>query len=141
MQNPVDQSIFIDQDIAVVAHVDDIIIFNKNAETVNKLKTHISKHVEVTDLDNAKFYLGMEIIRKGKTIILTQRKFAKKLLEKFAPQAKPSKNPCMMRIKLKTNPNTTTSEKIKKFQQQIRSLMYLMTCTKFDLCYSIDALT
>ena len=47
----------------------------------------------------------------------------------------------MMKIKLKTNPNTTISKKIKKFQQQIESLMYLMTCTRFDLYYSINALT
>ena len=46
----------------------------------------------------------------------------------------------MMKIKLKTNPNTTISKKIKKLQQQIGSLMYLITCTRFDLCYSIDAL-
>ena len=124
-----------------MAHVDDIIIFSKNAETINKLKTHISKHVDITDLNNAKFYLNMKIICKKKTIILTQRKFVKKLLEKFASQTKPFKNSCIMKIKLKTNPNTTISEKIKKFQQQIESLMYLMTCTKFDLCYSINALT
>ena len=36
MQNPVDQSIFIGQNIAVVAYADDIIIFSKNNETVNK---------------------------------------------------------------------------------------------------------
>ena len=123
-----------------MAYVDDIIIFSKNAETFNKLKAQISKHVDVIDLDNAKFYLNMEIIRKKKTIILIQRKFAKKLFEKFASQAKPSRNPCMMGIKLETNPNTTISKKIKKFQQQIRSLMYLMTCRRFDLYYSIDAL-
>ena len=61
VQNPVDQSIFTGQDIVVVAYVDDIIIFNKNVETVNKLKTHILKHIDIIDLNNAKFYLNMEI--------------------------------------------------------------------------------
>ena len=63
------------------------------------------------------------------------------MLEKFASQTKSFKNSCMMKIKLKTNFNMTISKKIKKFQQQIRLLIYLMTCTKFDLYYSIDALT
>ena len=141
MQNPVDQSIFTGQNIVVVAYVDDIIIFNKNAETVNKLKTHISKHVDIIDLNNTKFYLNMKIICEKKTIILIQRKFVKKLFKKFASQTKSFKNLCIMKIKLKTNPNMTISKKIKKFQQQIESLMYLITCTKFDLCYSINALT
>ena len=68
MQNPIDQSIFIGQNIVVMAYVDDIIIFSKNVETINKLKTHISKHVDVIDLNNAKFYLNMEIIRKKKPL-------------------------------------------------------------------------
>ena len=29
IQNPIDQSVFIDEDIAVVAHVNDLFIFNK----------------------------------------------------------------------------------------------------------------
>ena len=33
MQNPIDQSIFIDEDIAVVFHVNDLLIFNKSAKT------------------------------------------------------------------------------------------------------------
>ena len=103
MQNPIDQSVFIDEDIAVVAHIDDLLIFSKSAKTAEKLKAHIKKFVEITDLGQAKTYLGIEILREGKTLILTQRKFTQQFLNKFAPQAKPSKNPCLQTVKLERN--------------------------------------
>ena len=36
VQNPIDQSVFIDEDIAVVVHVNDLLIFNKSAKTAEK---------------------------------------------------------------------------------------------------------
>ena len=38
IQNPIDQSVFIGENIAVVVHVNDLLIFNKSAKTVEKLK-------------------------------------------------------------------------------------------------------
>ena len=61
VQNPVDQSVFIGEDIAVVAHVDDLLIFSKSVKTAEKLKAHIKKYVEITDLGQAKTCLGIEI--------------------------------------------------------------------------------
>ena len=103
MQNPIDQSVFIDEDIAVVAHIDDLLIFSKSAETAEKLKAHTKKYIEITDLKQAKTYLDIEILREGKTLILTQQKFTQQFLNKFAPQAKPSKNPCLQTVKLERN--------------------------------------
>ena len=71
IQNPIDQSVFIDEDIVVIAHVNDLLIFNKSAKTVEKLKAHIKKYLKITDLRQAKTYLGIEILREGKTLILT----------------------------------------------------------------------
>ena len=70
IQNPIDQSIFIDEDIAVIFHVNDLFIFNKSAKTVEKLKAHIKKYVKITDLKQTKTYLDIEILREDKTLIL-----------------------------------------------------------------------
>ena len=138
VQNPIDQSVFIDEDIAVVAHVNDLLIFNKSVKTVEKLKAHIKKYVKITDLKQTKTYLNIEILREDKTLILTQRKFTQQFLNKFASQVKSFKNPCLQRVKLKKNSVQVFVKNIKKYQQQIGSLMYLMTCIKLDLCYSIE---
>ena len=137
IQNPIDQSVFIDEDIAVIFHVNDLLIFNKSVKTVEKLKVHIKKYVKITDLKQIKTYLNIEILRENKTLILTQWKFTQQLLNKFAFQIKSFKNLCLQRVKLKKNLIQVFVKNIKKYQQQIRSLMYLMTCTKSDLCYSV----
>ena len=140
IQNPIDQSVFIDEDIAVVAHINDLLIFNKSAKTAEKLKAHIKKFVEITDLEQAKTYLDIEILRENKTLILIQRKFTQQFLNKFALQTKSFKNPCLQKVKLEKNSAQVSVKNIKKYQQQIGSLMYLMTCTRLDLCYSIGLL-
>ena len=137
MQNPIDQSVFIDEDIAVIAHVNDLLIFNKSTKTAEKLKTHIKKFVKITDLKQTKTYLDIEILRENKTLILTQRKFTQQFLNKFAPQVKSSKNPCLQKVKLERNLVQTFVKNIKKYQQQIRSLIYLMPRIKSNLCYPI----
>ena len=88
MQNPIDQSVFIDENIAVIVHVNDLLIFNKQIKTAEKLKAHIKKYVKITDLKQAKTYLDIEILREDKTLILIQRKFTQQFLNKFALQIK-----------------------------------------------------
>ena len=70
MQNPIDQSVFIDENIAVVAHVNDLLIFSKSAKTSEKLKVHIKKYVKIMDLKQTKTYLNIKILCKNKTLIL-----------------------------------------------------------------------
>ena len=72
IQNPIDQSVFIGENIAVVVHVNDLLIFNKSAKTVEKLKVHIKKYVKITNVEQTKTYLDIEILHEGKTLILTQ---------------------------------------------------------------------
>ena len=70
IQNPIDQSVFIGEDIVVVAYVNDLFIFNKSVKTIEKLKAHIKKYVKITNLKQTKTYLDIEILRENKTLIL-----------------------------------------------------------------------
>jgi hypothetical protein len=45
-----------------------------------------------------------------------------------------------MRYRLEPNPDKVTSENIHQYQQQIRSLIYLMTIIKLDLAYLMSLL-
>ena len=103
IQNPIDQSVFIDEDIAVVVHVNDLFIFSKLIKTAEKLKVHIKKYVKITNLKQTKIYLNIEILRENKTLILIQRKFTQQFLNKFAFQIKIFKNLCLQGVKLEKN--------------------------------------
>ena len=75
IQNPIDQSVFIGEDIVVIVHVNDLFIFNKSVKTVEKLKIHIKKYMKITNLKQIKTYLNIEILCENKTLILIQQKF------------------------------------------------------------------
>ena len=74
----VDQAVFIKRSkktlIIIVIHVDDCTIATSALSLIVKLKTQIRKHVEITDLGELHWLLGIEVMRnrKEQTITLSQ---------------------------------------------------------------------
>lgn len=134
-----DNTIFIGRKMIIITHIDDMLIFSPNLTEITLFRKELSEEFELTYLGEAKFFLGVEIIRDraNNLISLTQRSSIKSLLKRFAPEVKNASNPCRMGIKLEANPNQASAENIRLFQQQIGSLMYLMTMTRPDLCFPI----
>jgi Reverse transcriptase (RNA-dependent DNA polymerase) len=63
----------------LAVYVDDIVIIGDDEEIL-QLKGRLEKEFEVKDLGWLKYFLGIEIIRSMKGIILSQRKYAQDLL-------------------------------------------------------------
>ena len=140
-----DNSIFINRitNVILATHIDDILIFSKNIENIKSLYKDLNKDLEVSDLGEVKYYLGIEIIRnrQDKSIILTQKGFILNLLNKFnKSELKPTKNPLILGVKLEKNLDQASEKEIKDYQQQIGSLIYLTTATRPDLAYPIGLL-
>jgi hypothetical protein len=141
----IDTSIFIHKTkpIVLATHVDDILVFAKDISLVNSLYKDLTRtsNLEVTNLGEIKEFLGVEVIRdrKQKSLILTQRNFIAKVLNKYNKQNnKPKSIPLPIGIKL--SKNLEESSIIKDFQQQIGSLIYLTIFTRPDLVYSVNYL-
>ena len=67
--------------IAILAvYVDDIVITGDDVEEIKKLKERLGKAFEVKDLGPLRYFLGIEIARSSKEIILSQRKYVLDLL-------------------------------------------------------------
>lgn len=99
-------------------YVDDILVLGKNLELINKLKIDLSKELETTDLGEASFFLGIEIIRNRQTkeIWLKQLKYIKNMLEKYNKQyLNPISTPAELGIKLEKNKDIATLEDINLF--------------------------
>jgi hypothetical protein len=62
------------------------------------------------------------------------------LIDGFAKGLAIKPNPYALEIRLKLNPEKAPEREIHQFQQQIRSLMYLMTSTRPDLAFLIEQL-
>ena len=67
--------------ITVLAvYVDDIIITGDDEMEIKCLKGNLSREFEVKDLGQLKYFLGIEIARNPKGIVLSQRKYVLDLL-------------------------------------------------------------
>jgi hypothetical protein len=141
----IDTSIFIHKykPIILATHVDDILVFAKDISLINSLYKDLTStsKLEVTNLGEIKEFLGVEIIRdrSSKSLIITQRNFIAKMLNKYNKQNnKPKSIP--LPIGLKLSKNLEESSIIKDYQQQIGSLIYLTIFTRPDLVYSVNYL-
>ncbi|RVW12523.1 Retrovirus-related Pol polyprotein from transposon TNT 1-94 [Vitis vinifera] len=66
----------------LIVYVDDIILSGNDMEELQKLKKYLSKEFEVKDLGNLKYFLGMEVARSRKGIVVSQRKYILDLLRR-----------------------------------------------------------
>ena len=85
-----DHSLFYEDkgsDLLIIAvYVDDKLIFSKNLDTIKCLKTQLSEHFEITDLGEAHWILGMEVLcnQPQGTITLSQCCYVKTIIDCFS---------------------------------------------------------
>jgi Reverse transcriptase (RNA-dependent DNA polymerase) len=80
----------------LTAHIDDILIFSKDIKNINIIREKLASKMDLSNLGEAKYFLGIEIIRdrKNNKISLSQRNFIEQIIYKFNKNAlKPTDNP------------------------------------------------
>nr|GEX56528.1 hypothetical protein [Tanacetum cinerariifolium] len=69
--------------VALLVYVDDIIISGNDTSEIENIKTFLSSKFQIKDLGKLKYFLGIEVIKSGNDICLTQRKYCIRLLHEF----------------------------------------------------------
>ena len=90
----------------------------KDSNFIQVLKGQIEKRVEISDLGDISYYLGIEITRNRdkREIFLNQAKYINDLLERFKIKGnKPISTPIIQGTKLKKNPNQASPNSIKLY--------------------------
>ena len=64
----------------LAVYLDDIVITGDDSVEISRVKMRLSKEFEVKDLGQLKYFLGIEIARSPKGIVLSQRKYVLDLL-------------------------------------------------------------
>ncbi|RVW40691.1 Retrovirus-related Pol polyprotein from transposon TNT 1-94 [Vitis vinifera] len=85
----------------IIVYVDDIILTCDHEEKIDLLKKLLTKEFEIKDLGNLKYFLGMEIARSKKGIVVSQRKYVLDLLNETGMLGcKPAETPMDTTVKL-----------------------------------------
>ncbi|WMV33531.1 hypothetical protein MTR67_026916 [Solanum verrucosum] len=77
--------------ILLVMYVDDIVITGSDYVEISSLKSFLHTRLHMKDLGQLKYFLGLEVNRNKKGVLLSQRKY---ILDLLAETGKMAAKPC-----------------------------------------------
>ena len=149
----VDQAVFFQRNsegsTIVLVHVDDCTIAASSTKLVGHFKAKISKHVEITDLGELHWLLGIEVRRnrEQRTIHFSQRSYITSILRRFnLDELKPLSTPMQpgLLLSMCQTPKTTAEWAQMRdipYREAIGSLMYAALGTRPDIAFAVQALS
>ena len=131
--------------VIIVVHVDDCTIALSKQELIDELKTCIKEFVEITDMGELYWLLGIEVKRDREacTILLSQRSYIDSIIHRFGfKDLKPITTPMDPNVKLSTAQNPSTGAQYAAMQnipycEAVGALMYAMLGTHPDISYAV----
>ena len=123
----------------LAVYVDDIIITGDDEVEIKRLKENMSKEFEVKDLGQLKYFLGIEIARSQKGIVLSQRKYVLDLLcETGMLGCRPASTPIDANHKLSAESGDPVNKE--RYQRLVGWLIYLCH-TRPDISYAVSVVS
>jgi hypothetical protein len=138
-----------DEVTVVLVHVDDCTICASHFPLIPEFKQQISKHVEISDLGELHWLLGIEVKRDRthRLILLSQRSYIDAILACYSfEDAKPVSIPMDINVRLSSAqaPATTTEHAQMThvaYHEAVSSLMYAMLGTRPDIAYAVQTVS
>nr|CAD41085.2 OSJNBb0011N17.2 [Oryza sativa Japonica Group] len=120
----------------LAVYVDDMIITGNDCSEITRLKQNLSKEFEVKDLGQLKYFLGIEIARSPRGIVLSQRKYALDLLSDTGMLGcRPASTPVDQNHKLCAESGNPVNKE--RYQRLVGRLIYLCH-TRPDITYAVS---
>ena len=126
--------------LIVCVYVDDLLVTGASFKSIVEFKKKMATKFEMSDLGLLTYYLGIEVHQLEQGIVLTQDRYAQKVLEEASMQAcNLSHVPMDLNVKLpKASQETSINEK--EYRRSIGCLRYLLH-TRPDLSFSVGVLS
>lgn len=149
----VDQAVFFKHtgksQIIVLVHVDDCTIIGTTLLIIQNFKSDISKHVDITDLGELTWILGIEVRRdrRLRTIHLSQRSYIESIIRRYGfEDAKPLSLPMDPNTRLSSTQSPSTTEEFARmrdvpYHEAVGSLMYASLGTRPDITYAVQCVS
>jgi hypothetical protein len=133
----------------VVVHVDDCTIAAEKLESVVAFKAGVGKHVEVSDLGELHWLLGIEVKRdrEARTLHLSQRAYIDSILRRYGlDELKPASTPMETTTHLTSMQSPTTTREIAlmrdiPYDAAVGSLMYCAIATRPDISFAVQSVS
>ena len=139
-----DYSLFINSSeryfTTLLVYVDDIILAGNDKEEIDRVKKALNKTFKIKDLSDLRYFLGFEVARSKKGIMMNQRKYALELLTDIGLLAcKPAVTLMDNLVKLSSTGSVSFTD-VHVYRRLIGRLMYL-TNTRPDITFSVQQLS
>ena len=130
-----------DLKIIVIIYVDDLIVATSNDYLLNDIKDFLKTKFRMKDLGVISNFLGIDFSVGESHISMNQSNYINRILSKFRMNDCNSKSvPCDINIS-NLNPDSPILDDPKIYREIIGSLLYLMTCTRPDICFAVSKLS
>ena len=134
-----------DRYVLLSLYVDDILIAGNDLEFVKTIKEWLSSTFEMKNMGETSYILGVKIQRNRskRLMCLSQEHYIQNLLERFnMKDCNPIDTPYARGEYLSKEMGSKTLEEKEKmskvpYSSAIGSLMYVMMCTRTDICYVV----
>lgn len=126
--------------VILCLYVDDIIITGSSDRMVKSTKHMLNSRFDMKDMGPADVILGIKIKRVIDGLILTQSHYVDKILDKFnRDDSGIARTPIDISQHLSKNRGENVSQV--EYARVIDSLMYLMSCTRPDITFTVSRLS
>ena len=132
--------------VILTVYIDEILITGKDPTLVEQKKKKLEEIFEMTDMGDVSRIFGMEVTRNYDegTLAITQTAYFDNTLVRFGMEdANAAHTPGYGPELSAEQPEDKLlgAEATKLYQAIIGSLLYLVQCTRYDLCYEVNKLT
>ena len=131
--------------VIIVVHVGGCTIASLKHELIDELKMRIKEFVEITDMGELHWLLGIEVKRdqEAHTILLSQHSYINSIIRRFGfEDLKPITTPMDPNAKLSTAQSPSTGAQYAAMRnipycEAVGALMYVMLGTRPDISYAV----
>ncbi|XP_019054853.1 PREDICTED: uncharacterized protein LOC109115364 [Nelumbo nucifera] len=139
-----DSSLFVklepNMHLLVLLYVDDMIITGDDETEISQLRNNLSTRFEIKNLGEIGCFLGLEVEKLDQGYFISQRRYAKSLLERFGiGESREMATPMEPYLKLKKEEGELLKD-ARWFRQLVGSLIYL-TITRLEIAYSVGIIS
>ena len=127
--------------IILIIWVDDIIISATTLDLLTSVKETLCRKFKMKDLGKLSRFLGTNFKCNKDAIEMGQTQYIDKILSKFKmTDCKPKSTPCALGVEKGSEEESRELNDPKLYTSIVGSLIYVMTGTRPDICYTVTRL-